>query len=373
MEIGGAERELVTFLEAAVGAGYSFQVISLAKEGAFREEVERLTGKPVLSPTSELWLLRLLWFRRIILKLRPSIVHSWNMFPMYYLALAFKRRPCPFIGFLQNMPSQWDGKSWLRWTVPFLVRSPDALISNSRAALRELEKREIKTGPSIVVHNGVQQKFFEGHPTAAIQTIRNSECVVVGLGRLIERKRVNWIIHAVARLRKEGLAVDLWLIGDGPERQILEALSERESIRNRVTFWGERYDVQDILSAADIMAHCASAEGLPNAVQEGMAAGLPVVAARTSGIPEIIEHGKEGLLFDVDDFEEFVASLRRLVIDKAERAVMAHAARFRAETNFLPRIMAEKITGFYEKILDGALDKKSDRPKSATHPQGSHH
>ena len=109
------------------------------------------------------------------------------------------------------------------------------------------------------------------------------------------------------------------------------------------------------------MVHCAWAEGLPNAVQEAMAAGLPIVASRTSGIPEIVEDSVEGILFDPDDFNGFVGSLRKLVSDADLQVRMGSAAREKAQRDFSPETMAIMMIEFYETILDSWSGKRGIR------------
>lgn len=349
--IGGAERELVTFLDAARGSRFDFKIVCLAPGGEFRAEVSRLVGEPVLSPPSANRLRRLAWMRETLRLLNPALVHSWNLFPMLYLAWGYWHRSWPLVGFLQCIPSQWPGGFVRRRVLRALVRMPDALVSNSQAALDEVSRLGMKVGPAAVVRNGVQRAFFEGPASEEAQRLAGQDLVLIGLGRLIARKRADWMVRCLAKLRLEGLPVALWLVGDGPERACLEDLARNVGVAEKVVFWGSRNDVPRLLGAASIMVHCAWAEGLPNAVQEGMAAGLPVVAARTSGVPEIIEDGKQGLLFSIDDFEGFANSVHTLVTNPDLRQQVGLAARLKAEQDFSPESMASQMIDFYERVL----------------------
>jgi len=360
LDIGGAERELVTFLEAAHSCRFEFQVICLASGGEFRADVEQFSGSAVLTPPTASKLGRLRWMWRTLRSLNPALVHCWNLFPILYIPPSHWRS-YPLIGFLQCIPSQWPAGILTKRVLRRLVRVPEGLVSNSSAALDELALLGIPTGPSVVVRNGVRSSFFDGSAGEEFNRISGQDTVLIGLGRLIDRKRADWMIRALAILRKERLPLSLWLVGDGAERVSLAHLAEELGVESKVVFWGNRNDVPDLLSAADIMVHCAWAEGLPNAVQEAMAAGLPIVASRTSGIPEIVEDSVEGILFDPDDFNGFVGSLRKLVSDADLQVRMGSAARKKAQRDFSPETMAIMMIEFYETILGSWSGKRGIR------------
>ena len=125
LALGGAERELVTFLAAVRGGPWEFRVACLNEGGEFRPDVERLSGHAVQTPgTGSRWM-RLRWLRRLIQGWRPDLIHAWNLYPMFYLKMGFVRRPCPILGFLQNIPSQARKEDFHSWIFPFLARAPD--------------------------------------------------------------------------------------------------------------------------------------------------------------------------------------------------------------------------------------------------------
>jgi glycosyltransferase involved in cell wall biosynthesis len=305
----------------------------------------------VLSPPWRSRLRRLLWVRETVLKLKPDIIHAWNLYPMFYLKLAFRSRPCPIIGFLQNVPEQSIREGRYGWMFRFLVTAPDGIVSNSAAALDALSRLGIRVTRSAVVRNGVGSEFFAGPSSAEGRRTKRGVPVVIALGRLIARKRVDWMIRAQARLDEEAVPFDLWLVGDGPERNRLQRLACDLGAQERVVFWGFQSDVPPLLRCADALLHCAWAEGLPNALQEAMACGLPAVAARTSGVPEIVEHQREGLLFDPEDFDGCGAALRRVLTEDSLRRSLGAAARERALRDFQPDRMAAGLLDFYDVVL----------------------
>jgi len=349
---GGAERELATFLSAIRDRHLETKVASLSRGGVFEKDVREITGHEVECPGSRSRVLRLLWMRRIVRSFNPDIIHTWNLFPLIYFAKGFLRRRCPVVGFMQQIPEQAMEEGLSPCLFRFLCRVPDGVVSNSRAALEALDEMGLRAPHSAVVYNGVEPMFFSSPPCDEAVDRKTERPVVVAVGRLIPRKRVDWMIQMAADLRQNGTSFDLWVIGDGPERARLAELSHGLGLMEAVTFWGSRPDVERILPAADVYLHCAWAEGLPNSLQEAMAVGLPVVAPRTAGIPEIVADGREGLLYEAQDYIGCRERLRTILSDTELRSELANSSKIRAETSFSPERMAEELLHFYSELLE---------------------
>jgi len=360
--LGGAERELVTFLREGAKSPFRFRVVSLSAGGEFRSQVELLTKSPVETPTTTGRLGRLVWMRKMLTQLQPALVHSWNLYPMFYLKTAFPRREFPILGFIQQLASEACRQVGSATLFKYVVKAPDGLVSNSQAALDDLIKMGIRLPITKVIHNGVDALFFDADPSEeATAAARDNLATVVSVGRLIARKRHSWMIRTVASLQRQGHGFDLWIIGDGPERDRLRALADELGVSARIRFWGRRLDVAQISKCADIYLHCARAEGLPNAIQEAMAAGLPVVAPSGSGVPEIVEHDRQGLLFEPNDESGCARYVASLITNLDLRERLGRAARFRAERDFRPSAMATSLLAFYRETLDRRKCPPTDR------------
>ncbi|MDP2871751.1 MAG: glycosyltransferase family 4 protein [Bacillota bacterium] len=160
--------------------------------------------------------------------------------------------------------------------------------------------------------------------------------LLVLTGRMVPGKGHDVALAAVALLSRAGRAVSIAFAGDGPLRGRLEAASRgaREASA-QVSFLGHRQDVAAILRAADVFVLPSSAEGLPLAVLEAMAAGLPVVASRIAGMNEAVVHGETGLLFELSAGPAAVAGALEPLIAQPDLARrMGAAGRKRAETRF---------------------------------------
>ncbi len=156
-------------------------------------------------------------------------------------------------------------------------------------------------------------------------------------------KRIGAVVDVFARVRAQGPAT-LVLVGEGPElapaRQRLHTLG----LDADVEYAGERLDIVDVLSEADVFLLPSATESFGLAALEAMACEVPVVASRVGGIPEVIDDGMTGFLYPPDDIAGMAAGIVRLIGDPALHARIAAAARQVA----VDRFSASRIVPMYE-------------------------
>jgi glycosyltransferase involved in cell wall biosynthesis len=173
--------------------------------------------------------------------------------------------------------------------------------------------------------------------------------LVASVARLNPVKRLDVLLQALALVEEAKLV----LVGDGPERGRLEALAESLGISGRVHLAGYREDVWPWLAACDVFALSSEWEGMPNAVLEAMAAGLPVVATRVGGTPDVVVEGVTGYLVPSDDPLALARALKALIRDSGLRYQMGAAGRHRVEERFSVERMVERTQALYEELLEG--------------------
>jgi glycosyltransferase involved in cell wall biosynthesis len=156
--------------------------------------------------------------------------------------------------------------------------------------------------------------------------------LLVTVGRLKVPKDFPTFVRALGRLRKGSF--EALIVGDGPDRPLLEEEIRSSGLSDAVRLTRERHDVPHLLAAADVFVLASRSEGHPVSVLEAMAAGLPVVASRVGGVPEQVVDGETGLLVDPGDPEPLAAALERLAGDPALRRRLGAAGRARAEERF---------------------------------------
>ncbi len=189
-----------------------------------------------------------------------------------------------------------------------------------------------------------------------------NERLLVHLSNFRPVKRVLDVISIFARVAKE-LPARLLLIGDGPERSAAEYLAKRMGIADRVEFVGKQENVHELLPLADLMLMPSEMESFGLAALEAMACCVPAIATRVGGVPELIEHEENGLLFDVGDVAGMSDAAIDLLADSARLEEMAQAARRTAQAKFC----ASRIIPLYERFYHSVVHA---RPATSTGSAG---
>jgi glycosyltransferase involved in cell wall biosynthesis len=158
--------------------------------------------------------------------------------------------------------------------------------------------------------------------------------VVSTVANLRPGKGHDVLLKAAAHVVRRIPDVMFQIVGDGPRREELERLASTLRISAQVQFLGHRDDVPEVLRESDVFAFPSFMEASPNAVLEAMAAGLPIVATRVGGIPEVIEHEQGGLLVPPGDERSLAAAIVRVIERPALAAQFGDAARQVAESRF---------------------------------------
>lgn len=193
--------------------------------------------------------------------------------------------------------------------------------------------------------------------------------VVVTVCQLRAEKALDLLVAAADRLRGEFPDLRVLIAGDGPEELSLLRQIEDLDLEDTVTLLGTRRDVSDLLAAADVAVCCSDFEGTPLSVMEYMAASKPVVATRVGGLPEMIEHGVHGLLFERRDVDDLAAAIAALLGDSGLRRRMGARGRERQQQQFDLAAATRRLELLYEE-LHRAKARRSGR-RSARLVRGS--
>ena len=175
--------------------------------------------------------------------------------------------------------------------------------------------------------------------------------MVGSLGRLHPQKGFSDLLTAFAQVRQRIPSVRLFVAGDGELRDDLEAQARSLGMAAVVTFAGVRADVSEVLAALDVFVLPSLWEGMPNAVLEAMASGLPVVATAVGGTPEVVVDGVTGLLVPPQDPGALAQAIGHLLRDPDLRRRMGRAGRRRVEEHFDVRETVRQVESLYETLL----------------------
>lgn len=175
---------------------------------------------------------------------------------------------------------------------------------------------------------------------------------VTYVGRMKASKGPQFLLRAMARVQRLAPPTRVWLIGTGPTLPALRRLSRRLGVR-RVTFWGYQRDVYRFLRRSDILVVPGLDETFPMALIEGLLAGQAVVASRCGGIPDMIEHGRTGLLFPPGNTRVLARHLLRLLTNDRLRLRLATQGQRHARSRFSLQRMIADMEAVYASLASG--------------------
>jgi sugar transferase (PEP-CTERM/EpsH1 system associated) len=293
---------------------------------------------------------------RAMRKLCPAIVHSRNWGGIEAIVAA-RLAGIPVAihsehGYELEMTSGLPLRRRLIRHVVYRAASAVAVVTNDlrnyHAAQAWWEPDAIK-----VLYNGVDGQEFCPHPEVRDGVRRKygipSDALVLGsVGRLTILKDFSTLLKAAEALAPEAPNLRVLLVGAGPELARLQSYATNSSpLAGRVTFTGAAEGVADLLNAMDIFVLPTLMEGMSNTLLEALAVGLPAVATRVGGNPEVVAEGECGYLFAPQDVPELVSQLRTLLRDSRRRADFGKAARERALQNFSLEQMLRRYRDLY--------------------------
>lgn len=228
-----------------------------------------------------------------------------------------------------------------------LVVSPD-LYDQCRSA-------GVPADQCMLIENGIDCTEFCRRRTTeeakAAQGLASGRLILGAVGRLSAEKGFDLLIRAADQLLKGGFDLELLLIGEGDERQRLQALIDHLGRADRIRLLGYRADVRGLYEAMDVYALSSLREGLPNVVLEAMALEVPVVATRVAGVPRLIADGENGLLAEPGDLAGLTQALARLLVDAPLRRRLSQAGRTTIETRYSFAARMDKIRAVYDDLL----------------------
>lgn len=201
----------------------------------------------------------------------------------------------------------------------------------------------------VTVHNGIVDSPERVRPG------RNNIPVAIMVARFTAFKDHETILRAFAGLK---FPARLQLVGGGPTLPATERLVDELGIRDRVEFTGDRDDVAQLLSHADLFVLASKTENLPISILEAMRAGLPVIASNVGGVSELVVHGETGLLTPPSSILPLTQALADLLGDKDKRVRFGRAGRARYEALFSLDRMIDRTRAVYSEVL-------RDRPLGA--------
>jgi glycosyltransferase involved in cell wall biosynthesis len=366
---GGLEKQAYLIASGLSRRGFEVTVVSLSAGGAWAEPL-RAAGVPLveLKRRGHFDLRRFANLVAVFRKMRPDLVYAFNYPTTVYARLA---------GLAASVPLLVTGERCVYLTrfqgllERILARVTECVICNAEAIRRDLVERIGVPGRKVITVRNAIEPLAVGSVEArrSAQTllgIPEGSFVVGTVGRVEDQKNLPMLVEVARLARDAGLDVRYCIIGDGSRMKAIQSMIHDLALDDHFVLAGERPAVRDLLPAFDVFVLTSGYEGLPNAVMEAMAAGLPCVCTDVGGCRELVEEGVTGFLVPPGDAPAMTRALQRLARDQRLRAVLGASGRNRILREFsLDRLLSQT-----EVVLRNLLAARDASPRGGRLPAG---
>jgi L-malate glycosyltransferase len=348
-ETGGSERQFAALTRSLDEKLFRLHIGCISKRGDFPDGLDDVAEFPL---GGNLYGMRSLRTRvrlaRYLRLMRISVAHAFDFYTNLTLIPAARIAGVPvLIGSQRQLGDLLTpAKSRAQLTV---LGWCDRVVCNSRAAADRLISQGIPEPRIVVIRNGFPPSTFA--PTAPALPQRPGLLRVGMIARMNTlSKNHRMFLRAAACLRSKFSELEFVLVGDGPLRPDFEREAVDLGIRKHVHFLGDRRDIPAVLASIDISVLPSDSESLSNVIIESMAAGVPVVASRVGGNPELIAQSR-GILVTPGDERSLVAEIERLLRDSSMRAELGRNAKKFAQEHFTIAEMRQRHEDLYTNLL----------------------
>lgn len=379
-DIGGTEKQVVELAKRFDGSDFDLRLACLKVGGSMDDKETlsrfRISEYPIRSLVGVGADVQRLRLARDLRRAGVRVLHSYNFYANVFSIPAARLAGVPcVVASIRDMgiyftPMQERVQKWV-------CRLADAVVVNAEAIRRRLIEQGYAAEKIHVIRNGLDMRRARAGAAASIDSefgIPPGARVVLMLSRLNPQKGVEYLLEAAPRVLR--CQPDAWfvVVGDvvmsrtvpglpqaGDYRRELEARARRLGIADRVVFTGVRTDVGAFLDRAEISVLPSLSEGLSNSILESMAAGLPVVATRVGGTPELIAHRHNGLLVPPQDASALADAICAVLGNRFLARRLGEQARRHVERDFSFERMYAETAQVYRRIL--AAKNRPDGPR----------
>ena len=356
---GGAERIFIDLAHVFTDNNYDVTLVALSGDGEYASSLpDNLTVKTlgkkgakesfsslvtlfrqeqptvVISALTHLNILVVIACLRARIKAKV-LVTEHNPYGIEKKALSSLTRAVMYLG------------SWVTY------RLADRVVAVSNGVKASLKKSlQLSSKQVDVIYNPINIKRA-CELAAAPATMTVEENTIVTMGRLVPQKRHDLLIHALSQTVKQGVDVNLLILGDGPLKDELMALAHELGVSDRVTFAGFQSNPFNLMAQAKVFALASDFEGFGNVLVEALALGLPVISTDCEcGPSEILDAGKYGVLVPVGNVEKLSEAMVRLLSGSHEFLAKGQSER---ANNFSSDVAFQN----YQSLIRGELDEKA--------------
>ncbi|PIZ74376.1 hypothetical protein COY07_00765 [Candidatus Peregrinibacteria bacterium CG_4_10_14_0_2_um_filter_43_11] len=346
--VGGAEKQMELLAKTARKAGHSvclaYGVYSQLNNGrtALEKAYNELLSIRTIHKHDPRHYFAL---KRILKKGHFDLIHIhlWNPGSCRYAFFAASQVGVPIVT-TEHDPFALHG--WKQWVKKRCIKRTKQTIAISADNFRQLmDTFDIPQERLNLVHNGIELNRFLDKMNGAQLPIPPGDTVITCIAEMHPRKGHRFLLDAFSELQKTIPDLHLMLVGTGP---LEDELKKKYGDQPNIHFLGWREDVPEILKASDLFVLPSLKEAFGLVVVEAMASGVPVIATRAGGVPELVEDGKSGLLVPPADSTALTSAIATLIHDPERRRIIQKAGLDRARL-FTAEKMTAKTIKVYEK------------------------
>lgn len=295
-------------------------------------------------------------FGRLIERFNPDVVHAHMMTGALISRFGSMRRRFALVTTVHHDIQKSAS----------LMRFGDRVIVVSHAVGDALLERGVLADTLSVVSSGtIGSPRFPGRQLPRPLQLQHPNVVCVAA--MFERNGIADLLHAFAHVRQTQDA-QLYLVGEGPDRSLMESLAEQLGIANHVRFTGFVADPRAYLAEADVFVFAAHQAPGPLVISEAREAGCAIVATKVGGVPEMLENGSAGVLVAPQEPMQLAARMGWLLMDSPVRAQYAARAKLNLERFSVQRVYTEHLAVYEQAIAQ--CEQRQNRPSTRRAPAG---
>lgn len=362
LDLGGAPRgvtELVTRLSQTAGLAVRLCVLG-SQDKTFAEYA--LPQRPIyLDRPYRIGNPWAMWkcvqaVRAEVRRFQPHLIHSHLLPADLIAALSVRGGGVLHVSHIRGTPPTLAARGWRntvkRQVYRFSLRRRTSFVAVSQGA-KDFTCRTLGIRPDRVrvVLNGIDLTVFDGGPTRTRAANGDAPLVIGSAGRLTPEKGHGILLEAARILAEEGLEFRIRIAGEGSLRERLWQMAGDAHLAERLELSGAVNDMAAFYRDLDIFVLPSLAEGLPRALLEAMAMGVPVVSSDVTGAGEVVEHELHGLLVPTNDSPSLASAIRRLMTQPVLRRRLAAAGQERIRATFSSERVAAEVAELYNRLL----------------------
>lgn len=364
----GGQNQVLLTVNGLRAIGQRAALVAHADGELRRRAAEGLELIP-LAPRNEIDLRAAWQLSRVLKRLDPDVVHAHDPHGVAMAATAISmgtgRRPRkPVLIASRRVDFHLKHNSFSRWK----YRQVDCFIAASEAIRRMLLQDGVPAERTVTVHEGVDVRRIQAVERVDVHAalwLPHHAPLVGNIAALVPHKGQRHLIDAAGLVHQEVPDARVVVFGEGELRQTLQHQVHELGLDKHVFLPGFRPDVLGCLKSFDVFVMSSVTEGLGTSLLDAMACGVAIVATRAGGIPEVVEHGVNGLLVAPRDHQAMANAIVTLLTDDALRARMGAAGFARVSERFTVERMVDETAAVYARLVDRARGEGTAHPASA--------